>query len=675
MPKSKIPEPDRPKSNEKGRRPGSRSGFGELPSNESPRLSEERYRKLLMLSPDANFVHVDGIITLVNQAFCHLMGASGPVELLGRPAETVAHADYHRLVSERQRRHFDNELLPPAEMKFVRLDGTLVDVEVNAVAFDLLGRKEMQVIARDISARARAVTALRESEERFKFVARAVSDVVWDWNLLAGTLWWNDGFLTTFGFEAGEIEPSVESWTGRIHPDERDRVVESMQHAIDSGAKAWGAEYRFQRKDGSHAFVQDRGYILRDDSGRGIRMVGGMRDLTEQKKMEVQHLRAQRMESIGTLAGGIAHDLNNVLTPIMMSIELLKMEPSIDPRRTKILNIIQVSSRRGADLVRQVLAFARGLDGQRVAVRLRPLIDDLEGIISGTFPHNIRIVADVPDDLWTITGDPTQIHQVLLNLAVNARDAMPHGGLLTLTAVNITIDEQFAGTSQEAKAGPHVLLQVTDTGEGIPPDVCERIFEPFYTTKEPGKGTGIGLATVHTIVKSHGGFLGIESEVGHGTTFKVHLPAEPALSPVPLQETGPGELPRGCNELVLIVDDEFSIRDITQQTLETFGYRVITASDGAEAVALYAKQGQQVAVVITDMMMPVMDGEALIRVLMRIHPGVKIIAASGLNVSENVAKASRAGVQDFLPKPYTSETLLKRIRDVLDRQEITTRDK
>jgi PAS domain S-box-containing protein len=563
------------------------------------------------------------------------------------------------------------------EHRIIRPDGEVRYIhQVTKLVLDDQGRPARESgIIQDITERKRSEGALLQSEERFKFVARAVSDVIWDWDLVANSLWWNDGFLTTFGFAAGEIPPSVESWTGRIHPDERTRVVDSIHRAINTGAESWNAEYRFQRKDGSYAPVQDRGYILHNAAGKAVRMVGGIHDLTEQKKMEAQHLRAQRMESIGTLAGGIAHDLNNVLAPIMMSIELLKLDATDDARRTKILDTIHVSCRRGADLVHQVLAFARGLDGQRVGIRLRHLIKDLEGIISETFPRNIRIVTDVPANLWPIIGDPTQLHQVLLNLAVNARDAMPQGGTLTLMATNITLDAQFASTSvgskvggnPEAKAGPHVMLQVTDTGLGIPPEVRERIFEPFFTTKELGKGTGIGLATVHTVVKTHGGFLKVESEVGQGTTFKLYLPADPALRGPVTANPFAIDLPRGQDELVLVVDDEFSIREITKQTLETFGYRVITASDGAEAVGFYARQPQQIDLVLTDMMMPVMDGPATIQVLKRINPAVRIIAASGIDSGDNVTKATNVGVRDFLPKPYTAETLLKLFRKVLDR--------
>jgi PAS domain S-box-containing protein len=546
-------------------------------------------------------------------------------------------------------------------------DGGRVYVEFISNVYQEGDRQVIQCNIRDISARKLADAALRESEARFKLVARAVSDVVWDWDLMTDLLWWSDGFKTTFGYTTGATEPGIESWTGRIHPDERHRVIEGIHQAIDRGLEAWTDEYRFRCKSGSYALVQDSGYIIRDAAGKGVRMVGGMRDRTEQRKLEAQYLRAQRMESIGTLAGGIAHDLNNVLTPIMMSLELLRADSVDDPEANAVIDSIQTSCRRGADLVRQVLSFARGIEGQRLPIRLRDLIDELRSIISATFPRDITITIRVSGDLWPITGDPTQLHQVLLNLAVNARDAMPHGGILTLAATNFALDAQFAGTSREANVGRYVLLLVSDTGLGIPLEIREHIFDPFFTTKELGKGTGLGLATVQAIVKGHGGFITVDSEVGRGTSFKVYLPADANTFRAQAGPSHPEELPRGRSELVLVVDDEAAIRLITKRTLESIGYRVITASDGAEAVALYAKQGHQIAVVLTDIMMPVMDGEATIQVLKRLNPAVRIVAVSGLDVSENVAKVARVGVNDFLPKPYTAQTLARVIREVLDR--------
>ena len=547
-------------------------------------------------------------------------------------------------------------------------DGRHVAVEFVSNLYQEGDQQVIQCNIRDISARKQADAALRESEERFKLVARAVSNGIWDWNLVTGKLWWSEGFLTTFGYDTSDITPSIASWTSLIYPGDRDRIVNGIHHAIDTGAESWAAEYHFLCKNERFASVQDNGFIIRDAAGVGIRMVGGLRDLTEQKKIEALALRTQRMESIGTLAGGIAHDLNNVLTPIMMSIELLKSDPANDPERTTILDTIHCSCSRGADLVHQVLTFARGLDGQRISIGLRHLIDDLKGIIGETFPRNIQIVTQVPLDLWPVLGDPTQLHQVLLNLAVNARDAMPNGGTLTLSASNLTLDDQFVGACPAASLGRHVLLQVSDTGLGIPLEIRDRIFEPFFTTKEIGKGTGFGLATVHTVVKAHGGFLNVDSEVGRGTTFKIYLPADPAtLRTAPSTPPFQTELPRGRDELVLVIDDELSVRDITQRTLEAFGYRVITAHDGAEAVALYTKQAQQISLVLTDMMMPGMDGAATIQVLKRIDPTVRIIIVSGLEVSENVAKCTKDGAYDFLAKPYTAKTLITLVRTVLDR--------
>jgi PAS domain S-box-containing protein len=547
------------------------------------------------------------------------------------------------------------------------LDGTVLD-RYSSPILSKEGRNYGRIWAfRDITANKAADLALRESEERFKFVARAVSDAVWDWNVTANTVWWNEGFFTAFGFAPGEIAPSFETWNGRIHPEDRGRVVESIRAAIAGTTEAWSADYRFERKDGSFASVVDHGYLLRDAAGRAVRMVGGLRDLTEQKKMEEQYLRAQRMDSIGTLAGGIAHDLNNVLAPILMSIELLKLGGVPESGRTKILDTIHVSCRRGADLVRQVMSFARGADGQRVPIRLRHLVGELEAIISETFPRNLTITIALADSLWPVMGDPTQIHQILLNLTVNARDAMPAGGELRVSASNLLLDAHYAGMSGDAKPGSYVLLEVSDTGTGIPPEVRDRIFEPFYTTKEIGKGTGLGLATVHTIVRSHGGFITVESEVGRGSTFRVYLPADPGLRAGEALPAAVVELPRGHDELVLVVDDEFSIREIMKQTLEAFGYRVIIASDGAEAVALFAMETEKISLVITDMMMPVMDGAAAIRALIALAPDLRLIAASGIESGQNVDKAASAGVTDFLVKPFNAEKLLRLVREVLDR--------
>jgi CheY-like chemotaxis protein len=359
------------------------------------------------------------------------------------------------------------------------------------------------------------------------------------------------------------------------------------------------------------------------------------------------------MESVGMLAGGIAHDLNNILTPIMLSIEILNATIE-DPEAKSILEIIEASAKRGADIVRQVLSFARGLEGERIEVQPNHLLKELESIIKDTFPKDIRLQFSVPNDTWTILVDPTQVHQILLNLCVNARDAMPNGGVLKISVANCVLEAQCGAMNTQARAGRYVNFNVTDSGTGMPRDLLDKIFEPFFTTKELNKGTGLGLSTVLAIVKSHEGIINVCSEPGNGTTFKVYLPALGTPSEAGKERPEQARLSRGNGEMVLVVDDEAPILAITSRTLQAFGYQILTATDGADAVAMYAQHRDEIAVVLTDMVMPVMDGAATIHALMRINPKIKIVAASGLNVNGGRTKATEAGIKHFLVKPYTA---------------------
>ena len=553
----------------------------------------------------------------------------------------------------------------PRSWRHVRKDGSVFPVALHTHDLTFEGQRARLMLAVDISESERATAALRASEERFQLVAQATRDALWDLDLVRRQTWWSDTLHQLFG--GPPASASRERWLERIHPEERGPTAESFEAALASPADHWSAEYRFRVADGSYVNLHDRARILRDADGRPVRIIGAIADITERKLLEAQYLRAQRMESIGTLAGGIAHDLNNVLTPILMSIGLLRESVRFDADSQTILAGIEASTRRGASLVRQVLSIARGFEGQRGHVNLRHLVLDLDRIARETFPRSIAVTARAPRDLWTVSGDTAQLHQVLLNLLLNARDAMPAGGNLTLTAANHRVDSQYAGTDREIRPGDYVLVQVIDTGAGIPPAVLERIFEPFFTTKSVGQGTGLGLSTALAIVKSHGGFLRVASEPGRGTTFRLYLPAEVPADPATFLATAAADLPRGRGEVVLVLDDEALIRTVTRQTLETYGYEVLTAADGAEGVAVFAQHSHRIAAVLTDMMMPIMDGPATIHALLRIKPGIRIIAASGLNAQSHVDQAARAGVSDFLPKPYTAETMLTLLRTVLDR--------
>jgi PAS domain S-box-containing protein len=388
-----------------------------------------------------------------------------------------------------------------------------------------------------------------------------------------------------------------------------------------------------------------------------------LRDVSDRNELEARFLRAQRLESVGTLVSGIAHDLNNVLTPILMAMRLLKKnKPGID--REALLDTAVASVERGSAMIRQLLSFAGGLEGERVPIDLNVVVGEVRGILEHSLPKSIAIETELPDGLWPITGDATQLSQVLMNLGVNARDAMPQGGMLRISAVNKSFGTEIARLFPDGKPGPYVVLSVSDTGTGIPPDVLERIFDPFFTTKPFGSGSGLGLSTVLGIAKSHGGFVNVYSEVGHGTRMTVYWPASIDRN-APHSTTGPDEEYEGHGELILIVDDEPLILLTTKATLETSGYRVLTANGGQAGLDTFRAQHGEIAAVLLDMMMPGMDGPTAMRAIKAIDPAVKIIAASGLRLAERPAEALAAGAITFLKKPFSDSELLKTLAENL----------
>ena len=532
-------------------------------------------------------------------------------------------------------------------------DGSVFPVEVNARYVDL-NRGYVLAVVRDITER-------KQTEERLRLLIDSNVQGVLFWQRTGEVTGANNAFLDLTGYTRDDLEARRINWM-TLTPPEYAHLDRRCLEQIDATGVGASYEKEFIRKDGSRVPIFLGAASYADNPNEGVCFV---LDISERKKLENQFLRAQRMESIGTLAGGIAHDLNNILAPILMSIHILR-ETTPDPDAKNILETIEVSAKRGADIVRQVLSFARGIEGERIEIQTKHLLKDLESIIRDTFPKHIRLQFAVPNTAWTILGDPTQVHQILLNLCVNARDAMENGGSLIVAVKNVVLDEQYAAMNMQAKAGRFVNINVTDSGTGMPPELLDKIFEPFFTTKEVGKGTGLGLSTVMAIVKSHDGFVNVYSEPGKGTTFKIYLPAMDVPSEAGKTPAGEVTLPRGKGELVLLVDDEPSMRTITSQTLQAFSYRVLTATDGADAVAVYLAHRDEVAVVLTDMMMPVMDGPAMIHALMRINPEIKIIATSGLNANGGLTKVSEIRIKHFLTKPYTAGTLLKTLRAILD---------
>ncbi|MBX3743851.1 MAG: PAS domain S-box protein [Verrucomicrobiae bacterium] len=518
----------------------------------------------------------------------------------------------------------------------------------------------------DITERHQAEAALRASEENFRHTfenaATGIAVITPEGRFLDA----NTAYCRMLGYALDDLRQC--DFPALTHPDDRPRVLELLRELLAGHRSSFVIEMRCLGRNGNTIWCRVSVSARPSPDGRPQRIIGVAEDITRHKHLEHQFLRAQRMESIGTLAGGIAHDLNNVLAPILMSIELLRLRDTRG-ENADILNTIHASARRGANMVSQVLSFARGsVDGQRVDVRLGVVVDDLVRILGDTLPKNIRVLPRIAPDLHVIQADPTQLHQILLNLCVNARDAMPRGGEILVAAENQVIDAQYAALHLDARPGSYVRLAVEDTGSGMPPEILEKIFDPFFTTKELGKGTGLGLPTTLAIVKGHGGFLRVSSEVGVGTQFHiflpVHSPTEPATG-VPAPASDPDTAPRGQGELVLVMDDDPAIRQVTRQTLEAFGYRTLLAADGTEGIALYARHASEIDAVVTDMMMPVLDGPSAIQVLRQINPDVPIIGASGLPDAHRAAYLGETGIRHFLPKPYTAATLLSTLAAVL----------
>jgi len=508
------------------------------------------------------------------------------------------------------------------------------------------------------------ITKRREAEKRVRQQASLLDktkDAILVCNLEFEIGYWNKGAELIYGWREEEIlGKNISEVVFGGNSEQLDEVRKVFKTRDE-----WKTDFMQVTKDGRQITVESRWNLVRRENNEPDYILITNTDVTEQKQTESQLFRAQRLESIGTLAGGIAHDLNNILSPIMMAVSFLRMD-NFDAGTEKSLMLIQESAERGAALVKQVLTFARGIKGERVEVQVKHIIKDLMNVLQQTLPKSVNVRYDTDPDLWSVSADATQIHQIIMNLCINASDAMPSGGVLNITAKNAVLDENYARMNIEAEPGNYILLNVEDTGTGMTRDVQERIFDPFFTTKDVGKGTGLGLATALSIVKSHGGFIKVYSELGRGTKFSIYLPA--VINDLNVDEKDrETPFPIGKGEVILIVDDEDSILQVTKKTLEKFGYRTLTATDGTGAIAAYVQNNDEIALVLTDIAMPYMDGIAEIRALRRINPLLKVVAASGLITIEQTAEIESLNIDAFLSKPYTAENLLTVVRDVLDK--------
>lgn len=504
-----------------------------------------------------------------------------------------------------------------------------------------------------------ALERLHESEERFRQLAENIAEVFWITDVATNQiLYISPAYEKIWGSPRERLYATSQAWLEAVHPEDRERLRQSAQSSQQVGT--FDDEYRIIRPDGGLRWIHARGFPVHNEKGEVYRVAGVAVDLTERRKNERIAIRSQRLESIGTLAGGLAHDLNNALAPILMTVEMLRSNYPAEP---EMLDTIQASAQRGADMVRQLLTFAKGAEGERVGIQCRHLLLDIEKIIKSTFPKNIKLEVRHHENLPIVLGDATQLHQVLLNLCVNARDAMPDGGTLTLKTDAIEIDGAYAAAVPDAKLGYYVMLQVTDTGTGIAPEILDRIFDPFFTTKSPDKGTGLGLSTTLGIVKGHGGFVNVNSQVGRGSTFTVYLPANNAGSETVVGPEVGAEF-SGHGELILFVDDEAPIRRVARAVLQRLNFKAITAADGTEGLVQVAEHRVDVRAILTDLHMPHMDGLNFVRALRRILPEIPVVLASGRMDDPAKEEFKKLGVTIYLDKPFTEARLAEVLKSI-----------
>jgi PAS domain S-box-containing protein len=552
------------------------------------------------------------------------------------------------------------------EKKYIRYDdkplktsdGRQLDVEFVSNVYLVGDRKVIQCNIRDITERKRSELERREQNEILLNTHEALM-VVDRGNKLS---LWNHGAEQLFGWTAAEAlgRPPEE-----LLGDEYCSVVETLRATVER-VGYWNGEMRARTRDGRKLILENRITLVRDAQGQPRARLNFLADITGKKLLEKQLLEAQRLESIGMLAAGIAHDLNNVLAPIMFGAPMLRESLSA-PGDLRILDAIEKSTERGAGLVRQILGFAHNTAGDFQPTQMKHVVRGVIGAIELTFPKSIRIEHDISNDLWLVNGDATQIHQVLLNLCINARDAMPKGGTLRISAINRRLDEKEARALPGATQGRWLMLEVSDTGTGIAPEALARVWEPFFTTKGLGKGTGLGLSTVRTIVANHYGFVILDTRVGRGTTFRVFLPVT-AEAAAEVADSPKHPEPEGNNELILVAEDDKAVRENLAIILPKHRYRVLMARDGVEAVELFKAHFAEIALVVTDIDMPRMSGAALIGALAKLRPEMPVLTISGLasidrrgsqlEVAEGLAHSS-------ILKPFTPDAFLGAVRRLL----------
>jgi len=627
------------------------------------RASEANYRTIFNSTSDALFVHdLDGRILDVNEQAGTLLGADR-AQLIGRPVGDFSQGEPPYTQADAKAKALlvlqgQSQLF---EWRFRRVSGELFWAEVALRACEIAGEQRVVASVRNISVRKQAQEALRLNEERLRLSMEASRQGWFELNIQTGETIPSPEYARILEYEPGEFKSSLQEWMDRIHPADREAALQAYRVGVETGQPGM-MEYRQRTKSGGWKWLRTVAKVVEyDGAGRPLRVMGTQTDITERKELESQLLHSQRLEAVGTLASGVAHDLNNILTPMLMASGLLR-DKLPDAKDRDLMKMLDDGGRRGAAIVRQLLAFSRSLAQERVALDPRHLLHDMAQLMRSSFPKEIKVVETLGEAPGMVEGETNQLHQVLMNLCVNARDAMPSGGTITLG-----LERAEVPFGPATKGGPHLVLSVADTGHGIPPELLERIFDPFFTTKPVGKGTGLGLASVHGIVKAHHGFVRVESTPGAGTVFRVFLPVRegPAIVPAPAPVSTPTPTQTASPisaAAILVVDDDPAVLMVTCRFLQRMGYRAIPAGGGREAIAALQEHRDDVQLVITDFSMPEMDGPTLAPRLREIKPGLRLVGASGLNQDARAQELIALGFSEVLAKPYELDDLLQAVR-------------
>ncbi|MBN3963227.1 PAS domain-containing sensor histidine kinase [Nostoc sp. NMS8] len=624
----------------------------------------QRYYDLFNFAPDGYLLtDATGIIQEANYAAANLLKVRQSY-LIGKPLAVFVHQTQRQKFRQIMLQLQQQGQIRREELQIFHEEGsTDFPAEITAIAVqDSQGETgNLRWLFRDISEQQAALRERHQKEQKIREQA-ALLDITTDAIIVEDLhnqiLFWNQGAEKMYGWQVQEAQ-GKNAWE-LLSKKTSPLLSAAQKTVIEHGT--WQGELHKFRKDGVERIIASRWTLMFDAVGLPKSILIIDTDITEKKQLETQLLRSQRLESLGTLASSIAHDLNNLLTPIMGIAHLLPLKyPHLDDVSLQMLKMLESNTKRGGDLVGQILSFTGGYEREHTIVLVSQLIEDIKQIAQQAFPKSIDIKTDIAPNIGIVAGDSTELHQVLMNLVVNARDAMPNGGKLSISATKVLIDENHARMHIGATVNSYVKITVADTGVGIPSEIIDRIFDPFFTTKEVGKGTGLGLSILTRIVNSHGGFVEVASEVGIGTKFQVYLPSKEGNISQRIDEI---ELLRGQGELILVVDDEVAVTQITKTTLQFYNYRVLTAQNGIEAIALYTEHKDEIRLVVMDIMMPLMGGKTTISTLQIINPNVQIIAMSGLARSKALVQTTGICIQGFLVKPFTANELLSLVQTI-----------